>query len=606
MRHLLSLAALALLLVAVAPGAAAQPAPKQEFRGTWIATVINLDWPSCRTCGAAQQQAELRDLLDKLQAARINAALFQVRVESDAFYASSIEPYSHWMTGEQGRNPGYDPLAFAIVEAHARGIELHAWFNPYRVERQAGNYTTAANHVTRLHPEWVLQTGTAKFLDPGLPAVRDYVTSIVMDVVRRYDIDGVHFDDYFYPYPPAQISNQDAATFAQYGGGLSIGNWRRSNVNLFVRQVGDAIRAEKPEVDYGISPFGIWKNGVPTGITGLDAYEVIYADAVNWLDNRLLDYITPQLYWAFGGGQDYAKLAPWWLSQRNGRHLYPGLGLYRSDQATFSNTLYGANEVPRQVRFNRATAGIQGSIFFRALNITQFPSKGFADSLRTNLYRNPALTPTMAWKSLAAPARSTGLERTAPATGPTPAVGLRWQPSTGGATPVRFYAVYRLTTAEATNVPLALLDPTNLIAVTGQTIHTDRGVGVGDEVVYVVTAASANSVESEPSEPLRVVVQPTANEDGPGAAGALALSAPFPNPTAGRADLTLTLGAPTTVSATVVDALGREVATLFAAKPLGAGRHEVRWDARGAGPGTYFVVVTGDKARVVRAVNVVR
>ena len=606
MNRLFALAALGLALATASPAALAQPAPKQEFRGTWIATVINLDWPSCRTCGAAQQQAELRDLLDKLQAARINAALFQVRVESDAFYASSIEPYSHWMTGQQGKDPGYDPLAFAIAEAHARGIELHAWFNPYRVERQAGNYVTAANHVTRLHPEWVLQTGTAKFLDPGLPAVRDYVTSVVMDVVRRYDIDGVHFDDYFYPYPPAQITNQDAATFAQHGGGLSLGNWRRSNVNLFVRQVGDAIRAEKPDVDYGISPFGIWKNGVPAGIVGLDAYETIYADAVNWLDNRLLDYITPQLYWAFGGGQDYAKLAPWWVSQRNGRHVYPGLGLYRSDASTFSNTLYGANEVPRQVRFNRATAGIQGSIFFRALNLTQFSSKGFADSLRTNLYRNPALTPTMAWKSLAAPARVTGVRQVFPVSGPSSsAVSLLWEPATGGAAPARMYAVHRLTPAEATNLPLALADPTNLVGVTSLTRYGDSGLAPGEAVVYVVTAASANSVEGEPSDPLRVTVGVTAGEAGP-EAGALALSAPFPNPTSSRADLTLTLAAPAVVTVRVVDALGREVATLLVVKLLGAGRHDLRWDASRAAPGTYVVVVTGDKARAVQRVNVVR
>ena len=599
---------LALLALALTGGAAAQSSvpPKQEFRGAWIATVLNLDWPSCRSCAPSQQQAELRTLLDGLQDAGVNAALFQVRAESDAFYASSIEPWSYWLTNEQGRDPGWDPLQFAIDEAHARGIELHAWFNPYRADR-GSEYPQAANHVTNVHPEWILDYGTIKILDPGLPQVRDYVTSIVMDVARRYAIDGVHFDDYFYPYEGTTV--QDSASFRVYGGPFNgnVANWRRFNTFRFVRQVRDSLAVARPDIAYGISPFGIWKTGVPAGISGMSAYDQIYCDAVAWMQNQLLDYLTPQLYWRFGGGQDYGLLAPWWEAQRNGRHLYPGLGLYRADPSTNSGTLYAATEVPRQLRFNRATPGIDGSIYFRAKNLTVYASRGFADSLRTDYYRHPALTPTMPWKSQAAPGTPTDLMQIIPVTLVEPGqVQLVWTPPAAGDAPARFYAVYRLTPDEATDIPAALADATNLIAVTGDPQYLDTGVMIGDEVVYVVTAASANSVESAPSAPLALTVAPTAGEPGPAQADGLALSAPYPNPATADTRLTLTLDTPTAVTVRVVDALGREVAVLLRDQPLDAGRSVLAWDVSAMGAGTYFVVVEGDGARAIRAVNVVR
>ena len=596
MRSLLS-AVLALLLVGSAAAQSPSP-PKQEFRGAWIATVLGLDWPTCRTCAPAQQQAELRTILDRLQEAGINAALFQVRSESDAMYLSDIEPTSYWLTGEQGKPITWDPLAFAITEAHARGMELHAWFNPYRVIRGSG-YAQAPTHVSQTHPEWLLDFGAIKILDPGLPDVRDYVTSVVMDVARRYDIDGVHFDDYFYPYPPNGITNQDAASFATYGGAFAgnVGNWRRNNVSTFVKQVGDSLRAVRPEVSYGISPFGIWKNGVPAGITGLDAYNQVYADAVEWMRGQYLDYLTPQLYWAFGGGQDYAKLAPWWESQRNGRHFYPGHGLYRADFNTFSGTLYAPTEVPRQVRFNRATPGIQGSVFFRARNITQYRTQGFADTLKTDLYRYPALTPTMDWKSLDAPGDPTNVQAVQAEGG---GVTVTWAAPTVGAARARFFAVYRIPSPSGADLSVILGDPANLVAVTGETTVTDLDVATGQDVAYAVTAVSPNSVESAPS--VSSVI--TGDEPGARPEARLALSAPFPNPTTGPARLGLTLGAPAVVTARVVDALGREVSILYEARSLGAGRHDLVWEPRSAG--TYFVVVTADGQRAVRPVSVVR
>ncbi|MGH7451691.1 MAG: glycoside hydrolase family 10 protein, partial [bacterium] len=279
--------------------------PKREFRGAWIATVINLDWPSTPGLAPGTQRGELMRLLDELQAAGINAVMFQVRSECDAMYASTIEPWSYWLTGGQGRAPSpfYDPLQFAVQEAHKRGMELHAWLNPYRSVREIGSYANAANHVSVQHPEWLFRAGNTRVLDPGLPMVRAYVTSVVMDVVNRYDVDGIHFDDYFYPYPPDQISNQDDATFANYSRGFTNrGDWRRDNVNLLIKMIHDSIQVVKPYVKFGISPFGIWRNGIPTGITGLDAYNTIYCDALAWLQQQTIDYLTPQLYWPFGGG----------------------------------------------------------------------------------------------------------------------------------------------------------------------------------------------------------------------------------------------------------------------------------------------------------------
>jgi len=229
---------------------------------------------------------------------------------------STIEPWSYYLTSEQGISPEpfFDPLKIVIVEAHKRGIELHAWFNPYPVVRKIGSYILASNHISITYPKWLITISDFRFLNPGLPQVRDYVTNVIMDVVRRYDIDGVHFDDYFYPYPPNNISNEDLSTFAEYSRRFSnIGNWRWDNVNELIRMVYDSIQVTKPFIKFGISPFGIWKSGVPLGILGLDAYNEIYADAVTWLNEQIVDYISPQLYLPFGGGQDYGKLLPCWL-----------------------------------------------------------------------------------------------------------------------------------------------------------------------------------------------------------------------------------------------------------------------------------------------------
>ena len=469
--------------------------PKREFRGAWIATVINLDWPTSPGLDAGTQRGELIRLLDELQAAGVNAVMFQVRSECDAMYASTIEPWSYWLTGGQGRPPSpfYDPLQFAVQEAHKRGMELHAWFNPYRSVREVGGYTNASNHVSVVHPDWIIRNANLKVLDPGLPQVRSYVTSVIMDVVNRYDVDGVHFDDYFYSYPPNQITTEDNATFANYSRGFTNrGDWRRDNVNLLVKMIHDSIQVVKPFVKFGISPFGIWKNNVPTGIVGLDAYSTIYCDALAWLQQKTIDYLTPQLYWPFGGGQDYGRLMPWWASQINDRHLYPG-------QAAYRMTAWNANEIPRQIRLNRSTLGVFGSVFFRALNFRENP-KGMTDSLKANLYRYPALSPVMAWKERVPPnaPRNLRYERIAGA------AGLRWDApakAADGDTAFR-YVVYRL------NSPVVqqndLDDPSKIAAIAGLNFIFPKTPASNTPVYYAVTALDRNSNESLPTTAIMV------------------------------------------------------------------------------------------------------
>ena len=469
---------------------ALEPPPKYEFRGAWVATVANLDWPSSPSMNTYAQRIELMTLMDDLKKMGINAVIFQVRTECDAFYESPYEPWSYYLTGKQGRapDPFYDPLEFAVEEAHRRGMELHAWFNPYRVQRKVGNYPLAANHVANVHPEWVITIGSYQFLDPGLPQVREYVAKIIADVVRRYDIDGVHFDDYFYPYPPNQITNQDDQTFANYSRGMTNkADWRRENVNLLVSMVYDSIRAIKPYVKFGISPFGIWKNGVPSGIVGLDAYSTIYCDGIAWLKRGIIDYITPQLYWPFGGGQDYGKLLPWWASHTNGRHLYAGQAAYRINS-------WSAGEMPRQIRLNRRTPNAWGSVYFRANSLRANP-QGFADSLRTNYYRFPALPPPMNWKDSIPPNPPAALAyRFLEDAG---RYGFSWQagsPAPDGE-PGQKYVLYRFRPGEE-GTQDALAEASNMAAITGVTFSVPPVPEEQGPFVYGVTAADHNSNES--------------------------------------------------------------------------------------------------------------
>ncbi|MDP2036937.1 MAG: family 10 glycosylhydrolase [Ignavibacteria bacterium] len=383
--------------------------PKREFRATWIASVTNIDWPASTGRSVETLKLNLTDLLDNIKDAGLNAVFFQVRPECDALYKSNIEPWSHWITGVQGQAPAgdFDPLKFAIEEAHKRGIELHAWLNPYRA-RQASTYTRASSHVTNTHTDWILKFGNLHILNPGLPEVRNYNVSVVEDIVTRYDVDGVHFDDYFYPYPPdnmtANVTNNalDDKAFASDPRGFTDKNeWRRDNVNIQMKAISDKIKSLKPNVKFGISPFGIWKNGVPSGITGMDAYSAIYADPMAWLKQNTVDYLIPQLYWRIGGSQDYNKLMPWWAdsTKKYNLHFYTG-NIFGS---------FTTAELPNQLKANRNNSKTDGIVLFSAKHIPA-NTLSFRDSLKAKYFKNPALVPGMNWKDQVKPNVPTNLK----------------------------------------------------------------------------------------------------------------------------------------------------------------------------------------------------
>lgn len=583
------------MLVVMLPGTQAQIAapPKHEFRAAWIATVYGLDWPR-QGAGESQQKGALRQLLNHLQSAGINAVIFQVRSIGDAMYESNYEPWSHYLTGRQGRDPGYDPLAFVIEESHSRGMELHAWFNPYRADN-GSSFTPADNHVTVTHPEWTYQAGPLTLLDPGKEEVRNYVVSIIMDVARRYNIDGVHFDDYFYPYPPNQVTTQDSQTFqTESRGFMSLFDWRRDNVNLLIAQVADSLRSFDSTIKFGISPFGIWKNNVPAGIRGLDAYSAIYADATAWISQKTIDYLAPQLYWPFGGAQAYEKLAPWWADQIDDRHLYPGHALYRTEASSPISPM----EIPNQVAFNRDYFGIQGSIFFRALHILPGRGGNFARIMRDGLYQYPALTPSMDWKDQIAPAAPLSL--VASQDGGT--VRLTWDPP--GEAPAR-YAVYRVRSELEPDATTAAQDARNLIAISGRTTVTDSPSADAGRHWYFVQSVSSNSVESGPSNIVASPVQTGLDSElaRPGLSMVI-----YPTVFKQQTQIEYTLEEPGTVTLQMVDVIGRSSVTLIEGEYKQPGQHALTITASeyALASGLYWLVLRKDNQQITRAVTLVR
>ena len=396
--------------------AAAQSAPPidREFRAVWVATVGNIDWPSKPGQSTWDQQRELLAILDRAAALKLNAVIFQVRPGADAFFASTLEPWSEYLTGRQGRapDPPWDPLAFAVEQAHKRGLELHAWFNPYRAA-YTRDTLNARTHVTRTNPSLVRQYGHFVWMDPGDAEVRRRSVRAIVDVAKRYDVDGVHIDDYFYPYPENDSGGQkiefpDSATYARYvasGGKLPKDDWRRSNVDKLVEELYEGVHAVKPSVRVGVSPFGIWRPGNPSTIKGFDAYDQIYADSKKWLQNGWLDYLAPQLYWPIAGpDQSFPVLYDWWLSvNTKKRHIWPGLATYRV--AENSQRHIPAQEIVDEIDSTRVRGGDLGHIHFNASALMKNP-----DSLDEKLsvrYANPALVPASPWLGAKPPGRPT-------------------------------------------------------------------------------------------------------------------------------------------------------------------------------------------------------
>jgi len=379
---------------------AESPTGKRELRAAWIATLTNIDWPSRPGLPVADQQRELVHLFDEMQRANMNAVFVQVRPCGDAFFPSRWAPWSAYLTGTQGKDPGYDPLDFMIREAHRHNMQLHAWFNPYRVSVKDQLDQLAPNNPARQHPDWVVKYGGKLFYNPGLPKVKDLLVSSIVEVVKKYEIDGVHFDDYFYPYPVAKQEFPDSATYQQYGSGFkNVGDWRRDNVNRLVSEIAARIRAINPSVQFGISPFGVWRNKAvdPSGsdtTSGLTNYDNLYADTRTWIKNGWIDYVAPQLYWAIGfKPAAYEKLVPWWANEVAGTsvHVYVGQAAYRIN-ASSTGGWENPNEMPNQLILNRRYGAVKGSIFFNLKSLLA-NRLGFLDRLRTDLYKKPALPP---------------------------------------------------------------------------------------------------------------------------------------------------------------------------------------------------------------------
>ena len=380
------------------------PEPLREFRGVWVATVNNLDWPSRPNLPVAAQQAELLAILDRAASLRMNAIVFQVRSEFDALYQSSYEPWSRYLTDRQGRPPTplWDPLAFAVEEAHRRGIELHAWINPYRAAFWRDSLV-AANHVTVQRPELVRSYGQYLWLDPGIPESRALTMRAIVDIVRRYDVDGIHIDDYFYPYPEERrgqkIPFPDAPTYDAYrreGGSLELSDWRRGNVDDMVRELYATVKAEKPWVKVGISPFGISRPGTPATTTaGIDQYEALYADVRKWLNEGWLDYVAPQLYWPpRPADQAFDVLLQWWVDENlQGREVWPGLALYKLNVVGAKHM--SADDIVEEIELTRAQPGARGHVMFSARALMNNAGR-IADRLAV-LYAEPALVPRMSW-----------------------------------------------------------------------------------------------------------------------------------------------------------------------------------------------------------------
>lgn len=493
-------------------------APKRELRGAWIATYANIDWPKIRTEPVPLQRAALIAILDHHKATGINTIYFQIRSQCDAMYQSDIEPWSADLTGTQGKAPTelsiidpsstkvWDPLKFIIEACHERGMELHAWMNPYRAINNFNVINTfSPNHVARQHPEWLLSQGTLRILDPGIPAAQAHIRRVVGDVVSRYDLDGIHFDDYFYPpQAPAGVTpyNDDATFNADPRGFTDRGDWRRDNVNRFVHAVADTIMLLKPWVKFGVSPSGIYRNSTNPAIgsatSGLQHYVTLFADSRKWLQEGWIDYLAPQVYWYIGQpGANYAVIVPWWNNNAYGRHIYIGMAGYKVNDPLQGVNWANPSMIPNEIRLNRSA--LYPNVYGQAVyNTTSLLSNklGFRDSLRTNFFKHPALLPRMPWRDDLAPDPATALTGVQHGQD---SVSLHWTPPTevlNEFDKVKQFVIYR-----SASPLIDYNNPANIVAMlqAPATDFIDRNLpGVGT-YYYAVTSLDRFHNESLPS-----------------------------------------------------------------------------------------------------------
>ncbi|GLU45775.1 glycoside hydrolase family 10 protein [Nocardiopsis ansamitocini] len=471
--------------------------PKRQMRAAWITTVRNIDWPSKPGLSVKKQQDELVAQLDRAAELRLNAVFFHVRPTADAVYASDKEPWARYLTGKQGGDPGYDPLEFATAEAHKRGIELHAWFNPYRVGWKDPDLDgLVADHPVKRHPDWLITYDKQGFFDPGNPDARNWVTSVVLDVVKRYDVDGVHFDDYFYPYPAEGETFDDDASWEAHGDGFDDrDDWRRDNVDQLIADIDDGIEQSKPWVQFGVSPFGIWRNkntdDSGSATSGLQSYDALNADTRAWIQAGTIDYVVPQLYWHQGfATADYAKLVPWWADEVEGTDvdLYIGQAPYRVGESNWT----GKDALSRQLDFNRDHSAVTGDVYFSMKDLSG-KAREATEHLVERHYGRPALPPV-----------ANGAQDA-----PAPVAGLAAERTDGGAELVwnvadgdLMYAVYRVP-GQGDDL-CALADAANLVAVVGapdggEARYLDADAPA-EAAAYYVTALDVYRSESAPGD----------------------------------------------------------------------------------------------------------
>ncbi|MEM7382639.1 MAG: family 10 glycosylhydrolase, partial [Bacteroidota bacterium] len=483
--------------------------PKREFRGAWIATVFNSDYPKRPSPLKIAHQEQYKNLLDKLKGVGINSVIVQVRPTGDALYPSDLVPWSAFLTGRQGKapEPEYDLLKFMIEEAHKRSMEFHAWFNPFRATTNLDTSRLAVNHAFRRNRSWMVQYGNRFYFNPAIDAVKQHLIQVVMEVVANYDIDAVHFDDYFYPYKIEGQIYPDTSLFASYGQGFrDIGDWRRSHIDAFIEQLSSAIKSQKPQVKFGISPFGVWRNiekdrrGSNTR-AGVTTYDDLYADVLKWSRRGWIDYVIPQLYWNIGfGPADHEELLGWWSRNMADRHVYVGHAAYKvGDNAEVAWD--DPTEIPRQIKLNRNNLNTLGSAFFSAKTLLR-NRLGVRDSL-DYYYARPALVPIMEDLADRTPnppvLRKINKKRGNPR--------LLWKPNKKDINAEKlptYYAIYRFKSDR-----VGELDDTNdnLLAVTPfhpdglKYRYIDRTADPNEFYTYIVTALSRQHVESRPSNP---------------------------------------------------------------------------------------------------------
>jgi uncharacterized lipoprotein YddW (UPF0748 family) len=490
--------------------------PAAELRGAWVASVANIDWPSAPGLSSERQQFELDSMLDVLRGMGINTVFLQVRPNGDALYPNNFSPWSKWLTGKQGTppNPYYDPLEYAIKGAHKRKMELHAWLNPYRATFDSDTAALAPSHFMRALPpeyrkQWFFKYGNRYYFNPANPSVIQHLTDIVGDIVTRYNVDGIHFDDYFYPYKETGETLNDYAEFVSYPRGFTnIDDWRRDNINRLVESVSKRIRQQKPFVKFGISPFGVWRNKDKDPVRGSDTragltcYDDLYADVLLWLEKDWIDYVAPQLYWSIGfPAADYQKLVDWWSKNTYGKHLYIGHAGYKIGNSANDPNWNKADETTKQITLNRSTDAVKGSIFFSAKQLLKNPL-GVADTLRENLFSYRTLQPAMAYRSKSTPATSRFCNfKSTPST-----VRLAWSACdfASGAEVPYYFAIYRFYGKELGD----FTDPANLIGITDYNPevweYEDRNVYSGEFYTYVVTGYNRYHVPGYSSNPVLV------------------------------------------------------------------------------------------------------